>query len=92
LDSDLLGFPQPSVHSPQSLLDFARFALESCLARPGHLSMLTFHDWLIGGGNRLALLDGVLSFIPEANVRPMSVEMWWSRLRERRQLQSASPS
>jgi peptidoglycan/xylan/chitin deacetylase (PgdA/CDA1 family) len=91
LDSDLLGFPRPSVPSPEPLLDFARFALESCLARPGQLSMLTFHDWLIAGANRLALLDGVLSFIPEANVQPGSVAMWWSRRQERRQSPSAGP-
>jgi Polysaccharide deacetylase len=91
LDCDLLGFPPPSVPSPQSLLDFARFALHSCLAGSGHLSMLTFHDWIVGGANRLALLDGVLSLIPEANVSPVSVEMWWSRLQERRRSPSADP-
>jgi peptidoglycan/xylan/chitin deacetylase (PgdA/CDA1 family) len=91
LDCDLLGFPPPSLPSPQSLLDFARFALESCLARPGHLSMLTFHDWIIAGANRLALLDRVLSFIPASNVRPVTVGMWWARLQERRQSPAAGP-
>ncbi len=89
LDCDLLGFPAPSVPSPQSLLDFARFALDSRLAGPGQVSMLTFHDWIIGGANRLALLDGVLSLIPGANVSPESVGMWWSRLQERRRSLSA---
>lgn len=76
LDCDLLGVPAPSAPSAQPLLDFARFALGLCLGPPGYMSMLTFHDWIIAGGNRLSLLDGVLSLIRDANLRPTTVEMW----------------
>jgi len=85
LDCDLLKFPAPSASSPEPLLDFARFALESCLTCARDLSLLTFHDWIIAGANRLDLLDEVLSFVSQVKLQPVTVEMWWSRLAQRRQ-------
>jgi Polysaccharide deacetylase len=77
MDCDLVGLPAPSCPTPQALLDFARFALQSCLSRSSPLTMLTFHDWIISGANRIQLLDAVLSFMVEAGVRSTSVEEAW---------------
>jgi peptidoglycan/xylan/chitin deacetylase (PgdA/CDA1 family) len=73
LDCDLVGLPSPSVPTPPALLDYACFALESCLVSPSPVSMLTFHDWIISGGNRLTLLDDLLGRAHQANVRSVTV-------------------
>jgi len=80
LDCDLLGVPEPSVPTAESLLDFARFALLSTLSQPGPFTMLTFHDWIIAGGNRLSLLDQLLSSLQEIHVQAVTVEESWAEL------------
>ena len=80
MDCDLLGTPEPSVLTAQPLLDFARFALLSTLSQPGPFTMLTFHDWIIAGGNRLPLLDQLLSALPEIHVQAVTVEESWPEL------------
>jgi hypothetical protein len=77
MDCDLLGIPRPSTPTPGSLVDFARFALELSLARSGPLTMLTFHDWIVSGANRLQLLDAALSFMTNAGVRDVRAEDCW---------------
>jgi hypothetical protein len=42
--------------------------------------MLTFHDWLIAGGNRLGLLDRILDLLPTLPVRPVTVNDVWEEL------------
>jgi glycosyltransferase involved in cell wall biosynthesis/peptidoglycan/xylan/chitin deacetylase (PgdA/CDA1 family) len=79
MDCDLLGLPDPAQPSPQTLLDFARFALLAGLSR-GPLAMLSFHDWIITGGNRLSLLEGLLSALPALGVRAVTVEESWPEL------------
>lgn len=80
LDCDLLGFPQPSVATPPQLLDYACFALLETIGRGGPVTMLTFHDWIIAEGDRLALLDRVLSSLEERSIRPATVEDCWPTL------------
>jgi peptidoglycan/xylan/chitin deacetylase (PgdA/CDA1 family) len=81
MDCDLLGLPDPSEPTPQALLDFARFALRSCLpSRP--FAMLTFHDWIIAGGNRLSLLADLLAALRELGVEAVTVEESWAELTE----------
>jgi len=79
LDCDLLGLPDPSEPTPQALLDFARFAFLASLAQ-GPVTMLTFHDWIIAGANRLSLLDDVLASLPELGIEAVTVEDSWSEL------------
>lgn len=45
--------------------------------------MLTFHDWIIAGGNRLSLLDGVLSCLGEIGIRAATVGECWHDLIDR---------
>lgn len=80
LDCDLIGLPRPSESTPKPLLDYALFALLSCLSGSGPLRMLTFHDWIISGGNRLSLLDGLLSSLKERDLVPVTVEDCWQEL------------
>ena len=60
LDCDLLGLPAPHQDTPPYLLSYARSALCDAVSRPAAAAMITFHDWIIAGGNRLVLLDDVL--------------------------------
>ncbi len=80
LDCDLIGFSAPSTLTPPSMLEFARFALRTALSRSGPLTMLTFHDWLIAGGNRLALLDDLLGSFAACSVQAVTVEECWRDL------------
>lgn len=61
LDCDLLGLPTPQQDTPPYLLAYARSALCGAVSLPGRTAMITFHDWIITGGNRLVLLDNVLA-------------------------------
>jgi hypothetical protein len=60
LDCDLLGLPAPGQDTAPYLLAYARSALCDAVARPAAAAMITFHDWIVAGGNRLVLLDDVL--------------------------------
>jgi peptidoglycan/xylan/chitin deacetylase (PgdA/CDA1 family) len=60
LDCDLLGLPAPGKDTAPYLLAYARSALRDAVARPAAAAMITFHDWIVAGGNRLVLLDDVL--------------------------------
>jgi peptidoglycan/xylan/chitin deacetylase (PgdA/CDA1 family) len=80
LDCDLLGLPDPSSETPRALLQYTRYALETAIAQSGPLAMLTFHDWIIAGGNRLQLLDALLSFVAAEGIETIGVEERWSSL------------
>ena len=41
-------------------MDYA-LAVVRAAVKPGRLSTLTFHDWIVTGGNRIALLDEALA-------------------------------
>ena len=68
LDCDLLGLPPPQADTPPELLGYARAVLQAAAVEPGALAMVTFHDWIVGGGNRLVLLDDVLAAASDAGV------------------------
>lgn len=61
LDCDLLGLPTPQCDTPPEMLAYARAAVRAAAAEPGGLTMVTFHDWIVAGGNRLVLLDEALA-------------------------------
>lgn len=61
LDCDLIGLPQPGEDTPQVTLDYARAVIREAALAPGDLGMITFHDWLVTGGNRLVLLRDALA-------------------------------
>ncbi len=80
LDCDLVGFPEPSVQTPAPLLDYAAFALERILHGPAAVKMLTFHDWIISGGNRLSLLERLLAHLRERGMVACAPRDCWSAL------------
>ena len=62
LDCDLLGLPRPAEETAPEALAYSRSVIrEAAAARPGELSMITFHDWIVSGGNRLGLLADALT-------------------------------
>lgn len=62
LDCDIIGLPEPDKDTPPLMLEFARAVLrENAVAPPGELTTITFHDWLVTGGNRLVLLREALA-------------------------------
>lgn len=74
LDCDLLGLPRPEEETPANWLVYAQAALRSYVVNPGApLAMITFHDWLVAGGNRLVLLEEVLQVAREAGVRVSTI-------------------
>lgn len=80
MDCDLLGFPGPSEPTDETHIAFTRFALRSCLGQAGPFGMLTFHDWIIAGANRLALFDQLLSDLAASGAEAASVEECWQEL------------
>ena len=61
LDCDLLGLPTPQSETPPDVLAYARAVVRSAAVAPGALTMITFHDWIVSGGNRLVLLGDALA-------------------------------
>lgn len=73
LDCDLLGLPAPGQDTAPYLLAYARSALRDAVARPAATSMITFHDWIVAGGNRLVLLDDVLRTAEKTGVEVSTI-------------------
>lgn len=61
LDCDLLGLPKPTEDSSPEALAYTKAVVRAAAVAPGRLSMITFHDWIVSGGNRLSLLSDCLS-------------------------------
>lgn len=61
LDCDLIGLPKPGEETPKVTLDYARAVVRDAATAPRGLTMVTFHDWLVTGGNRLVLLRETLA-------------------------------
>jgi peptidoglycan/xylan/chitin deacetylase (PgdA/CDA1 family) len=80
LDCDLIGLPAPDGPTPPALLQYARFALSRTITSGGPLAMVTFHDWIVAGGNRLWLLDTLLQSLAERSVSATTVEESWSEM------------
>ena len=73
LDCDLLGMPAPWQDTPPAMLGYARAVAAAAATAPGVLSMVTFHDWIVGTGNRLVLLDDALAAARAAGVTVSTV-------------------
>jgi peptidoglycan/xylan/chitin deacetylase (PgdA/CDA1 family) len=73
LDCDLVGLPRPTEDTPPETLQYARAVLRTASAAPGRLSMITFHDWIVSGGNRLTLLGDALSAARESGVEVSTI-------------------
>ncbi len=61
LDCDLLGLPKPADDTPPEALAYTRAVINAAAVTPGRLSMITFHDWIVSGGNRISLLGDALA-------------------------------
>jgi peptidoglycan/xylan/chitin deacetylase (PgdA/CDA1 family) len=61
LDCDLLGLPTPEAETPREALAYSRAVVRASAVTPGGLTMITFHDWIVSGGNRLVLLEDALA-------------------------------
>jgi peptidoglycan/xylan/chitin deacetylase (PgdA/CDA1 family) len=68
LDCDLLGLPRPTEDTAPETLAYTRAVVSAAAVTPGRLSMITFHDWIVSGGNRLSLLTNALSTARENGV------------------------
>jgi peptidoglycan/xylan/chitin deacetylase (PgdA/CDA1 family) len=66
LDCELVGLPKPDEDTPQVILDYSRAVVRASAARPGELTTVTFHDWIVSGGNRLVLLADALTAARES--------------------------
>jgi hypothetical protein len=60
--------PKPTEDTPPETLQYARAVLRTAAAAPGRLSMITFHDWIVSGGNRLSLLGDALAAARDSGV------------------------
>jgi peptidoglycan/xylan/chitin deacetylase (PgdA/CDA1 family) len=61
IDCDLLGLPAPDSDTQDDVLAYSRAVLTAAAVRPGELTSVTFHDWIVSGGNRLGLLGDILA-------------------------------
>jgi len=68
LDCDLLGLPAPADLTPPGQLDYARASVRALAHSPAPVAMITFHDWIVAGGNRLILLSDVLEAAVDAGL------------------------
>jgi peptidoglycan/xylan/chitin deacetylase (PgdA/CDA1 family) len=68
LDCDLLGLPKPTDDTPPEALAYTKAIVRAAAVTPGRLSMITFHDWIVSGGNRLSLLGDCLAAARESGV------------------------
>ena len=66
LDCDLLGLPKPGEHTAPDVLAYTSSVVRAAAVTPGRLSMITFHDWIVSGGNRLSLLGDCLAAARES--------------------------
>ena len=67
LDCDLLGLPEPDTHTPGDTLAYSSAVLRAAIASGG-LATITFHDWIVSGGNRLGLLRDALAVARDTGV------------------------
>jgi peptidoglycan/xylan/chitin deacetylase (PgdA/CDA1 family) len=66
LDCDLLGLPRPTDDTAPEALAYTKAVVRAAAVAPGRLSMITFHDWIVSGGNRLSLLGDCLAAARES--------------------------
>lgn len=63
LDCDLVGLPKPNSNNDPHFINYATRVLIERYERSDDYFNLNLHDWIIGTGNRLAILDAVLAHI-----------------------------
>ncbi len=80
VDTELLGLPAPQVSTSDEFLDYARFATRLALRRTGTLPVYTFHDWLIGSENCVAILEDLLTFLAAGGYKASTMSAAWERL------------
>ena len=56
-----IGPAEARVDTPPDTLAYTRAVVETAAATRRDLTMITFHDWIVSGGNRLALLGDALA-------------------------------
>lgn len=61
LDCDLLGLPAPGSDTADDVLAYTGAVLRAAAVREGEITSITFHDWIVSGGNRLVLLRDTLA-------------------------------
>jgi peptidoglycan/xylan/chitin deacetylase (PgdA/CDA1 family) len=61
LDCDLLGLPTPDSDTSPDALAYTRAIIRTATATQAYLTMITFHDWIVTGGNRLPLLGDAIA-------------------------------
>lgn len=66
LDCDLLGLPKPTEDTSPEALAYTKAVVRAAAVSSGRLSMITFHDWIVSGGNRLSLLGDCLTAARES--------------------------
>jgi len=70
LESSLLGLPRPiTSETAKSQLDVAFKVLRSCFDKSGMYFNLNFHPWVIGSGNRLALLEQIVNHLQSQDIK-----------------------
>ena len=63
LDCDLLGYPEPCGPSSEAELDYAVRVLAGMFDRSADHFTINLHDWIIGTGRRIEVLDRVLAHV-----------------------------
>jgi peptidoglycan/xylan/chitin deacetylase (PgdA/CDA1 family) len=63
LDCDLLGYPEPCGASSEAELDYAVRVLAGMFDRSADDFTINLHDWIIGTGRRIEVLDRVLAHV-----------------------------
>lgn len=67
LDCDLLPLPKPEENTKENFIEYAIAVLSGGINREGNLYAITFHDWIIGTGNRLQILEKTLDALSSKN-------------------------
>ena len=80
LDCDLVGFPAPDDETGDERLRYAETSLRIAARRPASHVMYTFHDWIVGGGDRLGMLDRLLGWLGRESLSVCSVADCWREL------------
>jgi peptidoglycan/xylan/chitin deacetylase (PgdA/CDA1 family) len=65
LDCDLLGLPRPEEATDPKQLEFAAEILINNIKAAKGVYTVTFHDWIIGTGNRPELLEKILAALSQ---------------------------
>ena len=65
MDGELFGLVDPNQNSSEKQMDFTVNSLKEQYSESQEHFNLTFHDWLMGSGNRMAVFTEMLDFLIE---------------------------